>query len=131
MKLFLSFVFMMLFPFMVFAEDAPVVVPNQEFLGFLIQSIGGFSGASTLVAVGLVVQILMKFIGTPWADLLFGAASGKWKLLIVAVLSLAGGVLGLMTAGGLTLGAALVHSATLTAVMVLFNQVYKQFILKE
>lgn len=114
------------FQVMAQATDLPVV-PDAEFFSYLIQSLGGLSGASTLAIVGIVVQVLIKLMSTPMLGKLFTTLSGAWKLTIVSVLSLAGGVVTLMTANGLTIGAALMHSATLTAFMVLFNQVYKQF----
>jgi len=105
----------------------PVEVPTADFLAFLFQSLGGVKGMSTLAIVGVVVQILIMFLKTPIASSIFVKLGGFWKLALVLTLTLVGGVLGLMSASGLSLGAALVHSTTLSAFMVLANEVYKHF----
>ena len=110
----------------------PVIPPvtDTDFIGFLIQSLGGLKGASTLAIVAIVVQILIKFLGTDLFGKVFKNVSGAVKLLIVTGLSLVAGVVGLMSVEGLTIGAALVHSTTMTAFMVFANQLYKQFFVK-
>lgn len=130
-----------LFAFMIFALFSvmalaqvgvdPSVPPatNEDFLALLIQSIGGVKSLGSLAVVALAVQVVMKFLGTPWADKLF-EKSGAVKLLLIALFTLVGGVTTLMMSG-LTLGAALVHSTSLTAIMVLFHQIYKQWIEKK
>jgi hypothetical protein len=120
-----------LIPLMLFAQDLVVPVSsNEDFIGLLLQSLGGLKGASSLAIAGIVVQLLMKFVGTPWADKLF-ANAGPWKLIIVALLSYLSGVVGLMASAGLSFGAAALHSSVLAAFMVFLNQVYKQFIEKK
>lgn len=112
-----------LMPLMVLGQDAPVD-PNQEFLSLLIQSIGGMKGMSTLAIVGVVVQLLLKLANTTWIKL-----DGSMKLLIVSGLGIVGGVIGLMIPpNSLSLGAALVHSTVLTALMVFLNQIYQKFL---
>jgi hypothetical protein len=118
-------------PMICFAQDALPEVPTQDFIGFLLLSIGGLKGAGTLAIVGTAVQILLKFLATPLCGQLFKNLSGAWKLTIVSFLSMVGGITSLMMTSNLTLGAALFHSATLTAFMVFANQVYKQFIEKQ
>lgn len=126
--------FLFLEPSFVLAQVADpgaiVPIPAQDFIGFLLQSLGGFKGASSLVVAGLVVQIIMKFLGTDIAGQLMAKLPGNIKIIIVTGLTLVSGVLGLMTVGGLSLGAALIHSATLSALMVFGNQIYKQFFVK-
>lgn len=127
---FLSLLFLIFLPIFMYAQDVVPILPpvsNEDFLGLLIQSIGGLKGASTLAIVGVVVQLLMKFVGTPFADGLFKNA-GPWKLSLVGLLSWAGGVLSLMQVSHLSFGAAFVHSSSLMAFMVLANQIYKQFL---
>ena len=114
-----------------FAQEVLPEVPTQDFISFLIQSLGGLKGAGTLAIVAAVVQILIMFLKTPLFGQLFKNVSGSIKLLIVTALSLVGGVVGLMSVEGLTIGAALVHSTTLTAFTVLAHQLYKQFIEKK
>lgn len=99
----------------------PVDLSTGEALELLIKSIGGLKGAGALAIVAFCVQAVMLFFRTPLADF-----AGKWKLLIVSLLSLVGGVLALKLTGLDWLGS-LVHSSTLTAVTVFGNQVLKQF----
>ncbi len=137
----MRFIMMFLFSATAFAQDVgdiqPVLtdVSNQDFLGDLLQSLGGLNGASALAATAILIKLLLKFLSTPWGQNVLGKAfkdmAGGWKLTIVTGLSLAGGVIGLMTAGGLSAGAALVHSTTLAAFMVFSNQIYKQFFEKK
>lgn len=135
---FSAFVFALFLPLLLFAQETlppPETlpeVPNVDFLQFLIQSLGGLKGAGTLAIVGVVVQVVIKFLSTPWSGELFKKLTGAKKLLIVTGLSLVGGVVGLMLPPtSLTLGAALVHSTTMTAFMVFANQAYKQLVEKK
>lgn len=107
----------------VFGQDLPEV--TQAEVAALFQSIGGLKGAGTLGVVAFVVQALMLGARSFLAGLL-----GKYKLLVVLLLTMVGGVLGLLTQG-VELGAALVHSSTLAAAQVLLHQVYKEFIEKK
>lgn len=100
---------------------------TSEFLKYLIDSLGGLKGASSLVIAGAVVQALIKAMSLPAVGKWFKETQGHIKLLIVTGLTLVSGVIGLMTAGGLTLGAALVHSTTLAALMVFANQVIQHW----
>lgn len=105
------------------------VDPNQDFLNLLLASIGGAKGASMLAVAGIVVQLVIKFMSTTWVGQWFPQLTGAVKLVIVTGLSLAAGILALMIPpASLTLGAALVHSSTLTAFMVFGNQAYQQFL---
>lgn len=126
MKKFLPVLLFALFslPIMVLAQDTPPVDPNQDFIALLIQSIGGLKGMSTLAIVGLAVQLLIKLSSTTWIKL-----EGSVKLLIVSGLGIVGGVVALMLPpNGLTFGAAMVHSLTLTSLMVFLNQIYQKFL---
>lgn len=111
-----------------FAQDAaslptslPADLETGEALKLLITSLGGLNGASALAAVAVGVQVLMAFFRSPLANF-----AGKYRLLIVSALSMVFGVLALKLSGVDWVGA-LVHSATLTSVMVFGNQVLKQF----
>lgn len=123
---------MVFFPLSLLAQSTlPVPTPadpNGEFLQLLFASLNGFKGASALAIAGIVVQLVIKLLSTSWVSQWFPNLSGAWKITIVSALSLGSGVLALMVPpASLTLGAALVHSATLTAVMVFANQLLKQF----
>lgn len=137
MKMLLAFVFALFLPFFAYAQEVvqPVLelppVTNTDFLQLLIQSLGGLKGASALAIAGTAVQVLLKFLATPWAGGLLKNVKGGTKLLVVSGLSMLGGVLALMVPPtSLSLGAALVHSTTLTAFMVFANQLYQQLLEK-
>lgn len=131
MKLFLIFLIMAIFaPIIALAQDILVpIITNEQFLMSLVASVGGAAGLKGLALVAVVVQVLMKFIGTPWAKTLL-KNNGQWKLTIYLILTLAGGVTALMV-GGLTIGAAILHSVTLASFGVLGNQLYKQFVVNK
>lgn len=104
-------------------DDPKEVLDTTLFLKALMESIGSFKGASTLMMVALVLQLLMLFFRTQLA-----AFAGKWKLLVVYGLSLFGGVLALKaTVPGMEWLAAFLHSNSLAAMQVLAHQVKKQF----
>ena len=124
------FLFAFLSSTFAFAQDVVAPISNEDFLKLLVESIGGIRGAASLAVAGIVVKLLLAFLSSEFFGKLFKNLSGEIKLLIVSALSLAAGVIALMTSG-LPLGAALVHSSTLTAFLVLFNQIYKQFIEKK
>jgi len=104
------------------------VDPNQDFLNLLLQSLGGFNGASALAIAAIVVQLIIKFLSTSWVGSIFPNLSGGVKLVVVSGLGVVSGVLALMLPPtSLTFLAALLHSATMTAFMVFFNQAYQQW----
>lgn len=109
-------------PVLVWAQD--IVPPTGAEISALLESIGGLKGAGTLAVVAFVVQAAMLALKSS-----LGGALGKYRLLAVVALTLIGGVVGLM-AGGLHLGAALVHSSSLAAGQVLLHQIFVQFIKK-
>lgn len=113
-----------LFPIVALAQEVAPPVDAAAALENLINSLAGLKGAGALAISAFVVQVIMRLLNTKLGDV-----AGKWKLLIVYVLSVVSGVLGLKAAG-LDIGAALVHAQTLAAFQVLANQVYKQFIKK-
>ena len=82
-------------------------------------------GAGAMAIAAAVVQTIMRFFKTPLASF-----AGKWRLFIVACLSLVATVLSGMAAGA-SFWACLVSGATLTAFQVLMNQIYKQFVEKK
>lgn len=128
-----------MFPLLALAQATLTVVPTvtpTDFLQFLIQSINGMKGASVLAIVTIVVQILLKVLDLQFVeDFLgksFGDWNGGWKLFTVMGLTIVGGFVGLMLPPtSLTIGAALMHSTTLSAFLVLGNQMYQHWVLKK
>ena len=113
----------LLMPVLAFSSvpvDLSQEVPVQDFLAFLIQSMGGMKGASTLAVVAIILQGALILFRTSLLD----KFSGKYKLLIVYALSLVGGIVALMTQG-IDFNAALIHSNSLAAYQVFFHQVIK------
>jgi len=133
MFLALSFI---VFAYTAFAQspEAGVVDPMapvelDAFLKLLMASLGGMKGASALAIAAVISQLVVAFLKTPLMGKLFSKVNGLWKIAIVLALSLVSGVLGLMSQG-VSLSAALVHSTTLSALMVLGNQIYQHFAAK-
>lgn len=126
--LFLPLLFLaLLFPaVMVYAQGAslPVDLPADVALQEFLQSLGGFKGASALGIALLVVQAVMYFFRTSLASF-----AGKWRLAIVAGLSLVAGTMALF-ASGVPWQMALMHANTLGAFNVFLNQMFKQFVQK-
>lgn len=104
------------------AASLPVTdIATNDAVGQLLQSLGGLKGASGLAIAAAITQAVVLFFRTPLANF-----AGKYRLLIVLGLNIGLGVLTLMTQGGLSVGAALLHSMTLSAFSVFGHQVYKQ-----
>ncbi len=113
---------MMLLPALAFAQASlPVDLPVDQAVGMLLQSLGGMKGTGALAIAVLVTQGIMLFFRTPLATF-----AGKWKLLIVAGLSLLTGFLGLI-AVGVDWKVALMHANTIGALQVFGHQVFIQF----
>ncbi len=104
--------------------DLSQELPVGDLLKAVTESVTSWKGLGALGIAALVVQLLMLVFRTTlmnWA--------GKWKLVVVYVLSLAAGYMALMVAGA-SWSEALLHSQTLAAAQVFVNQLYKQFIKK-
>ncbi len=112
----------------VYAQAAAVpvdaTIPDMAYLQELFTTIGGLKGMGGLAIAAAVTQLVMHGLQTSFV---MSQIHGKWRLLLVAGLSIAAGVLALM-AGGLPLGIALLHSTTLAAYSVFLNQIKKQFV---
>lgn len=106
--------------------DPMAPVPMDEFLKLLMASIGGMGGATALTIAAVVVQLIVAFLKTDLMGNLFKNIDGIWKIAIVMGLTLVSGVLSLLTQG-VSIGAALIHSTTLSALMVLGNQIYQHY----
>lgn len=117
-KLFLFMLFVI--PAMVLAQDV-VVPPTPEEWQTLLASLGGVKGAGTLGVVAFAVQALMYLFRSE-----LGKFAGKYRLVLVLVLTLGGGVLALKMQG-ISWVAAVLHSSTLSSFQVLLHQVMKQF----
>lgn len=90
-------------------------------LGDFMWSINGRTGVIAMLITILVTQVLIFLFEKNVINL-----NGPAKIVLVNLLTILSGVLSL-TIGGMSIGAALVHSQTLVMVQVFFNQVWKQF----
>jgi hypothetical protein len=121
MKVWLSFIVLMLLSFAALAQGEVIVAPTGEELLKFLQSIGGLKGAGALAIAVVAVQGLILFFRSSFAKF-----SGAYQLLIVNALSLVAGVVALKVSGGVEWSAALLHSQTLAALQVFVHQVLKQ-----
>jgi hypothetical protein len=96
-------------------------VTNDQFLQFLIQSLGGLKGAGAMAIGAIIVQVLIMFLKTPFVDQIFHSFATPMKLLVIMGLSVVSGIISLMISG-LSLPAALMHSTTLGLAMAFVNQ---------
>lgn len=134
-----SFIFCSIFSFAQ-AQNVPVTVPisdpNDDFLKLLLESFNGMKGATTIAIVAIVLKLLINALNLPIVDRILGSKFKDWtggiKLTIVLALSYIGGVVGLMAPPtNLSFGAALIHSSTLAAFMVLSNQIWQHYFKKK
>lgn len=131
-----NFIFV-IFLLLLFSLFSPVLyavssasITEVQFLELFIKSMGGLKGAGTLGVVGIFIKLLLSFAHTKMSDRLFKDLSGAMKMSIVLGLSLISGIIGLMVVSDLTFGAALIHSSTLSAFVVLSDQMFKHYIKK-
>lgn len=127
---FLVAMFLFVISMVTFGQVIEPPMPPSDFFEILIQSLGGLKGASKLAIAGIVVKVLLAFANSELFGKAFSKIKGSMKLIIVLALSLVAGVIALMSEG-MELSAALMHSTTMSAFLVLVNQIYKQFFEKE
>ena len=117
-------IFLLLVATIAFGQVAPEV-SYDEFIAFLMKSLGGVKGASSMAIAVLVAQVGLKLIQTSAGELL-----GKYKLLVVAGLTMLVSIVGMMVTGTELLPA-LLGSSGIAAVQVFLHQIYKQFFEKK
>ncbi len=122
MKTILTALAILLIPVVALAQaslpaDLPVDLAAQQ----LIATIGGMKGAGALGIAIAVIQAVMLFFRTPLANF-----AGKWKLLIVAALSMVLTYLGLVLSGTPWL-TALVTGPFVAGIQVFAHQIVLQF----
>lgn len=131
MKLKALFVSMLVFLFagLAMAQDPsglPAMIPDDQFVKMLFASLGGLSGLSALGIAAAIVQLVVAFLSTNLMGKLWQGIDGIWKIIVIMSLTAVSGVL-TMVSQGVSVGAALIHTTTLSALMVLGNQIYQHF----
>lgn len=106
--------------------EVPAEVSNESFFASVSNAIGQMKGATTLGIVAILVQLIIQFLKTSYANHIFRKVSGEAKLSIVLGLTVVGTVIPLV-GQGMEWAAALTSGAALSATMVFFNQIWKQF----
>ena len=114
---------------------APVLVKNEEpstvtdadFFQSIGSAIGGMKGASTIVIIGILLQIAFKFLSTPLSGKTFPQLSGKTKITVVLVLSTLSTLVGLV-AQGMDWKAAALSGVGLAAISSLIQQLWTQYV---
>jgi hypothetical protein len=109
--------------------DLSVVFGNVDAIQMILSQLTGQKLAG-LGLVGAVIQVLMILLRTDLVVKYIGEVNGQLRFAAVACLSMVGGIITLMS-GGLTLGAAVMHSTTLAAFQVFFHQMYTVYIEKK
>lgn len=112
----------LILPALAFAQASlPVDLPTDQALAEFLKSLGGLKGAGALAITTVVVQMVMLFFRTPLANF-----AGKYRLLIVAGLSLVVGFI-ILVATGVDWKLALLHANTVGALQVFGHQLVNQF----
>lgn len=122
------FITTLLLPIISLAQSTNLeqTIDLENYLQFLIQSLGGLKGASSLASIAIITQIIMQTLRLPFVQSKLPPLMGKHKFTIIYLLSTITGILTLKIQG---LGwlTSLIHSNTLAAYQILIHQAFKQF----
>lgn len=102
-------------------------VSDDEFFMSIANAFGQSHGASALVIIGILAQLLIQFTKTRLFGQLFRKVDGKGRLAIVLVLTSVTTFVGLMSQG-MGWVAAITSGAFMSTAMVAGHQVYKLFV---
>lgn len=115
----------------VLASEVIPSTPDDQFFAYLFSSVGGLMGASTLGAVGIILQILHKFMETEFfKNWSVGKIEERGKVTIYLGLAWLIGVTALMLGSGLTFWAALTHATVVAAIVKFGNHVIESYVVK-
>lgn len=115
------FLFFAIVPALLIAGDINEVIGTEAWILEIISQLGTLKGATTMMIVAFAVQAAMKFFKTPLAEF-----AGKWRLLIVAGMTI-GSMVVAGLAAGMDLKSIMSGAGMLTAVQVFLNQVWQKF----
>jgi hypothetical protein len=121
------FLSILLVPSLLFAQEIPLQenLDVQSYIKLLLESLGGFKGASSLAVVMVFIQIIMHSLRLPYFQSKLPPMVGKHKFLMIYFLSIVSGILALRIQG-VDWMASLFHSNTLAAYQVFMHQAIKQ-----
>lgn len=125
----------LLFPVLAFADTDPtqVTLPTGDALMQIIALIGGLKGATglglALVGGKILMAVLQSEIVSNLLTTKLGDVHGKWRFILVSLVTVALAVVAQMSSGQSFL-AALLSGSVVTMASVYFNQAYKQFFSK-
>lgn len=112
------FIVLMTFVSVVAFGQISAEVPSPAEWNVLFGSLVGIGGLKAAGLIALGVQILMLIVRQ--------FVQGKWKLAIVAGLTLLGSIAGALIEGGGGIGSIFTNALVITSVQVLFNQILVQ-----
>jgi formate/nitrite transporter FocA (FNT family) len=126
--LFLLTIFVLFIGAIVHAQDILTPLPNQDYLDFLLKSVGGIKGLKGLALVVIISQILMNTLRVQAVVNLMG---GKLKPVVqwtlVTLFNLVGAIV-VLKDQGLGWAAIATHAQTLAAWQVFYHQGYKLYL---
>lgn len=108
----------LLFSISAFAQDA------GEVLDYAVGMIGSFKGASTLVIVAGVVQIVIKLLSSSFFGKIFSSFNGFVKLMAISGFTIVSSIIALMMQGK-SFVQAVMDGVVVSALMVYVNQIYQ------
>jgi len=103
----------------------PGAISLADWINMAVIVGGGVKGMSTLGVAAALSQLLLKMMGSPLAKY-----AGKYKLVLITLLTLVSGVTGLMLTTEMSVWAAMMNSASIVAFQVFVHQIYVQFVKK-
>lgn len=105
-------------------DDPATNLDTEIFLQAAMVALGSWKSLGAMGVAALITQLLMLMLRTP-----LGSFAGKWKLVVVYLLSVVSGLL-VLKVSGMSWGAAALHTQTLAAFQAWAHQMYKQFVEK-
>jgi hypothetical protein len=131
LKLWLGLIFSTsLFSAVAMAETVVEPVTELDFLGKLLALIGSAKGLTSIALALAIVQLVIMFFKSSFADKLFTKLTSQMKWLLVTAMTLVAGYLTAVTTGQ-TSGQAIVAMLALPMFQEFLFQIYKQFVEKK
>lgn len=128
MYLFMFTVLVLFIGAIVHAQDVLTPLPDQDYLDFLMKSVGGIKGVKGLALVAVISQILMNtFRVQAVVNLMGGKLKPVVQWTLVALFNLIGAIV-VLKDQGMGWAAIATHAQTLAAWQVFYHQGYKLYL---